>query len=402
MRVNTEIFYNKNFLFYWLSAVITSLGDSIFVIALTWLLVEKTGSPAVVGTYLFILGISKLVFIIIGGAAVDRFDPKKLLLWSTLIRAAVILLSLSAVYSDFGGVWIFYLMSAIFGSVDAIAEPAAITARTRIVTKEFYTQSMGLLMTAGNVSAIIGPMLGAGLVAAGSTETAIIINALIFMAAAFLLSRVNITSEREPEQTGRMWQNIKDGFSYFLHTPIILTMAIFAFFSNAAVGAILLSIPFLSEELGFGVSGYGMMNTAIAIGGAAGSVLFSLAAINNPKPWMTLLTCFIQGIFILLTGVTGNLFMITALIALIGLQEAAVNVIAPSVNHAMIPSRMFGRVISVMILVMSGSVPLSQAAAGWLMETVEPQTIFIYEGLLEMVAAFCTFLLPFVRKFEKL
>ncbi|WP_421383724.1 MFS transporter [Bacillus salacetis] len=400
MNLNLSIFKNKSFLYYWISTWISSLGDSIFVIALTWLLVEETQSPSVVGTYLFILGASKILFVLVGGVIVDRIDPKKLLIQSNVLRA-IIILALVVLFVNKEAIWIFYIIGAVFGMVDSIAEPAGISFRTRIVEKEYYTQSMGLLMTAGNVSAVIGPMIGAGLVAIGSTNFAIMVNAVTFLISALLLLLVKAAKPEEETESEPMWKSVKSGFHYFVTTPIITTMAVFAFFANAAVGATFVSIPFLADELNFGVEGFGLMNTAIGIGSVAGAVLFSVFTIKNPKPYMTLLTCFLQGIVIMLIGFTGNLWVIITLIALMGLHETAVNVIAPSVNHTIIPPRIFGRVISVMILVMSGSVPIAQAAAGWMMEWTAPQDVFIYGGLLEMGAALLTFSLPFVRNYGR-
>jgi MFS family permease len=402
MKMSLSIFKNTSFLYYWISTWISSLGDSIFVIAITWFLVEETKSPSVVGTYMFILGVSKILFVLVGGVIVDRIDPKRLLIHSNVLRAVVIILALVVLVVNSEAYWVFYLIGAVFGMVDSIAEPAGISFRTRIVEKEYYTQSMGLLMTAGNVSAVIGPMIGAGLVVIGSTYFAIMVNAVTFLISAVLLLLVKaIKPEEEEPLNETMWKSVKSGFHYFLTTPIITTMAVFAFFANAAVGATFVSIPFLADELNFGIEGFGLMNTAIGIGSVAGAVLFSVFTIKKPKPYMTLLTCFFQGIVIMLIGFTGNLWVIMTLIALMGLHETAVNVIAPSVNHTIIPPRIFGRVISVMILVMSGSVPIAQAAAGWMMEWTAPQDVFIYGGLLEMGAALLTFSLPFVRNYGR-
>ncbi|RIW27656.1 MFS transporter [Bacillus salacetis] len=402
MKMSLSIFKNRSFLFYWISTWISSIGDSVFVIALTWFLVEETHSPSVVGTYLFILGTAKILFVLVGGVIVDRIDPKKLLIHSNLLRAVIILLALGVLFVNKEAYWIFYIIGAIFGMVDSIAEPAGISFRTRIIEKEHYTQSMGLLMTAGNVSAVIGPMIGAGLVAVGSTHFAIMVNAVTFLISTLLLLLVKTEESDEAEAVNEtMWKSVKSGFHYFLTTPIIMIMAVFAFFANAAVGAALISIPFLAEDLAFGVKGFGLMNTAIGAGSVIGAVLFSVISIKNPKPYMTLLTCFLQGAFIMLIGFTGNLWVIITLIAIMGLHETAVNVIAPSVNHTIIPQRIFGRVISVMILVMSGSIPIAQAAAGWLMEWTSPQEIFVFGGIVEMGAALLTFSLPFVRNYGR-
>lgn len=402
LNENLSIFKNKNFLFYWISTWLTSLGDSIFTIALTWLLIEETGSPLVVGTYLFIIGITKLVFILVGGIITDRVDSRRLIIYSNLLRAVLIILLVALVFMDYFSVIVVYFLAAAFGMVDSIAEPAAISCRTRIVKKEHYTQSMSLLMIAGNVSAVIGPMIGAGLVIFGSTTIAILINAITFLIAVFLLLKVSFAEEEKQLSTTNMLEDAKEGFQYFFRTPIILTMAIFAFFANAAVGATIVSIPFLADTKGFGVEGFGLMNTGIGIGSAVGAVLFSIWTIKHPKPYMTLLTCFLQGIVILAIGFTNHIWVMIMLFALLGMHETAVNVIAPSVNHTIIPRKLFGRVISVMILVMSGSVPISQAIAGWLMEWTKPSVIFISGGLIEIIAAIVVFSLPFVRNYGKI
>ncbi|MBM7660311.1 MFS family permease [Bacillus mesophilus] len=402
LKENIKIFKNKNFLFYWSSAWFTSLGDSIFIIALTWLLIEEKGSPLVVGTYLFIVGISKMVFILIGGMITDRFNAKHLMIISKIIRALLIFILVGISFADDLNIWLVYCIGAIFGMVDAVEEPATITCRTLIVDKEYYTQSMSLLMIAGNVSAVVGPLVGAGLVALGSTQIAILINAGTFIVSVLLLLKVTFDKQEDIKvNNNNILQDAKDGIKYFISTPIIFTMAVFAFFANAAVGATIVSIPFLATDKGFGVEGFGLMNTGIGVGSAIGALLFSLWIIRNPKPYMTLLTCFLQGIVIVCIGFTDHILFLLLLFALLGLHETAVNVIAPSVNHTIIPRKLFGRVISVMILVMSGSVPISQAIAGWSMEWVKPEVVFIYAGLLEVIAAIIVFCLPFVRHYGK-
>lgn len=403
--MNLSLFKNKNFLFYWLAGWISSLGDGVFIIALTWMLVQTTGSSLIVGSYLFVLGVTKLVLIMFGGVVVDRIDNRKLLIFSDVTRA--ILMFVFFMMSGHGAppLWSFYVIGVLFGIVDSVNEPASISCRTRIVEEKFYTQSMGLLMIAGNVSVIIGPSLGALLVAYFSPLDAILVNGASFLLSAVLILLVRfmppVQHTEEPEKREGFFKGFKSGLTYFKSTPILLAMATFAFFSNAAVGTTEIAIPFLAKSLHSGVQGFGLMNTSIGIGSVAGAVLFSLFVIKHPRPYMTLLTCFLQGIMLLLIGFTHNLWILIALFILVGGHEAAVNIIAPSVNHTLIPPQLFGRVISIMIIVMSGSIPVSQAITGWLMTRFEPQRIFTFAGLLEMAAALVTFSLPVVRSHGK-
>jgi MFS family permease len=404
MEMNLSLFKNKNFLFYWLAGWISSLGDGVFIIALTWMLVQTTGSSLIVGSYLFVLGVTKLVLIMFGGVVVDRMDNRKLLIFSDVARALLMF-----VFFMMGGhgappLWSFYVIGVLFGLVDSVNEPASIACRTRIVEEKFYTQSMGLLMIAGNVSVIIGPSLGALLVAYFSPLDAILLNGASFLVSAVLILLVHfkpVQHTEEPEKRESFFTGFKSGLNYFKSTPILLAMATFAFFSNAAVGTTEITIPFLAKSLHAGVQGFGLMNTSIGIGSVVGAIVFSLFVIKRPRPYMTLLTCFLQGIMLLLIGFTHNLWLLVALFILVGGHETAVNIIAPSVNHTLIPPHLFGRVISIMIIVMSGSIPLSQAVTGWLMTRVEPHRIFTFAGLLEMAVALITFSLPVVRSHGK-
>ncbi|MFG6494447.1 MFS transporter [Fictibacillus sp. UD] len=92
MKLSGEIFRNKSFLYFWLSSILTAMGDSIFMITLMWLLVQLSGSPVIVGTYILLVTLTKFSFILFGGAVVDRFSVRKLLIGSALGRGAILLL----------------------------------------------------------------------------------------------------------------------------------------------------------------------------------------------------------------------------------------------------------------------------------------------------------------------
>ncbi|TGA95930.1 MFS transporter [Sporolactobacillus shoreae] len=149
--------------------------------------------------------------------------------------------------------------------------------------------------------------------------------------------------------------------------------------------------------MGFGVREYGIVNTSLGVGSAIGAVAFSLIVIKNPRPSMVLLTVFLQGITLSFIGLSNHLWLILIFYIIIGIEEAAINILAPSVNHVIIPQRIFGRVLSVMILMMTISQPFSQAGAGWLMETIHPQYIFIGSGIMEVLVALVTFSFPVIR-----
>ncbi|MBY6036446.1 MFS transporter [Fictibacillus nanhaiensis] len=401
MKVSGEIFRNKSFLYFWMSSMLTAMGDSIFMITLMWLLVQISGSPVVVGTYILVVTLTKFSFVLFGGVVVDRFSVKKLLIGSAIGRGSILLLLFAVIAAGDPNLFFFYAAGVIFGLIDAVSEPAAITFRTRLVPEKHYTQSMSLLMMAGQAASVVGPLLGAMLYAIYDAKMAFLLNGFAFFAAAGLFLFISVKEERSVEESSSFFAGIKEGFAFFVGSPVLATMAAFAFFANAAVGAVMVSLPFLMKDLNYGIQGYGWAHTSLAIGSVVAAILFSLFVIHRPKPYMTLLTCFLQGASILLIGFfSEDLALLLFFLALVGFLEAAVNVIAPSVNHALIPPKLFGRVIGIMVIIMGISEPIAAGTAGLLIEKIGADGIFVWGGSMEMLVAVIVFSFPFIRHFK--
>jgi MFS transporter, DHA3 family, macrolide efflux protein len=145
METDLSLFKNKNFLFYWLPGWISSLGDGAFIIALTWMLVQTTGSSLIVGSYLFVLGVTKLGFIMLGGMVLTGFITGSFLIFSDVTRAILIIAFFGLGVHGAPPLWSFYVVGVLFGLVDSVNEPASISCRKLIVEETYYTQSMGFL-----------------------------------------------------------------------------------------------------------------------------------------------------------------------------------------------------------------------------------------------------------------
>lgn len=94
--------------FRWLlsGAAISMLGGQFTLIALPWLVLKMTGDPFVLGTVLALIGVPRALFILIGGALVNRFSPKKVLMLSKHVNTALLgLLGVLALLGDLQRGW---------------------------------------------------------------------------------------------------------------------------------------------------------------------------------------------------------------------------------------------------------------------------------------------------------
>lgn len=338
MKIGTDIFRNVTFLRYWISGLVSGLGDGIFMIALAWMC-ATAGSGWLYGGLLFAMSAPRIVLSPIGGVFVDRHDPRRVMNICNVLRA--LLMGLLLVFSTGGlpPMWMLFATSLLFGITDAFYWPAVYACRQRLVKPDLYVQSNSLLMIAMKTHEIAGPVLGGVLLMAGGFRTILLLNGLSFLLALVLLYNLKLEPlEAEGEQKKNTFlEDLKVGMRFVL---------------------------------------------------------------RNPTPRMTQLSALFEGILFVLAGLCGNFWLMLLLLAGIGLMETAINIIAPSVNQTIIPRALFGRVITAMIVIMSGGTPLAEATSGWLIDQTSAHSVFIGFGVLEMVVAAVALFVPAIRSYK--
>ena len=75
----------------WLGQVISDFGDSLTNLALLMLVNRLTGSTAAMATMAIALAIPQVTFGLLAGVYVDRYDRRRIMLLSDLLRALLVL-----------------------------------------------------------------------------------------------------------------------------------------------------------------------------------------------------------------------------------------------------------------------------------------------------------------------
>src|SRR5882724_12044820 len=82
----------SNFRLLWIGESISLLGDGFYMIALPWLVLQLTGSALALGTVMALAAIPRALFMLIGGALVDRFSPRAVMIASNFSRLVLVAL----------------------------------------------------------------------------------------------------------------------------------------------------------------------------------------------------------------------------------------------------------------------------------------------------------------------
>lgn len=387
--------------------MLAGLGDAVLSMALAWMVVAQTGSGAALGAMLAAVGVPRVLLTLFAGVLVDRVNPVKVLVAGEWVRVLTVGALLVLGIGGTPPVWSLFATAFLFGCLEAFFWPAASALQQRILEPPQYTQASGFLMIAMKTTAIVGPLFGGWFMGLGGHRTVLLMTWIAFGVSLVCLNLLRVRADVGVSKAGSaprksIRDDLVEGFRFLWKTPVILATSTSAFLVNFCSSAALVGVLFLSTAFGQGAEGYGYLNMSIGIGGTLGAVLFSLVAIQRPTPRMTQVACLLEGLVFLAVAMSGQFWLTVCLIALIGITDAAVNVIAPSVNRTLIPQALFGRVISTTILLMSSSVPVAQAISGFAIERIGVHNVFALGGGLEVLIAAICFFLPAIRRYDKL
>jgi len=351
---------------------VSSFGDGVANVALTILVLETTHSASKLGFYAAARMIPLVAFLLVGGAVVDRFSRRVLMLISdatrALLVAGIVVLSVAGVLRY----WELILMAVLFGAFDAIFLPA-FSALTPEIVPESLLQPMNAIraLSTNFVGGVLGPALG-GLLAAWSTSIALGVDASSFVLSAAALILMRSTPRPKRLAGSSMLQEVRQGLQFVRRNTWIWTTLAAVAFGNALIftpSSILMPYALLHNLH----ASKATVGVAFALGGVAGSigtlVVGSMAAPRRRirVMWTSWLISVAAGLILAFATDVWEVFLVP-LIMTPGMIFG--NVIWESMLQREVPRELLGRVTSVDWFVSLGLSPIGLAFAGALVASV--------------------------------
>jgi MFS family permease len=414
---------DKNFFWLMLSGFISMIGDQFTLIGLPWLTLKLTGDPMALGLVLAIVGIPRAAFILLGGAIVDRYSPKSVLIWSKYVNTALLGALAALVYMGTLTLPMLYGLAAAIGLASAFAYPAGSSMLPFVVPREKLAQANGLMMAMRQVTFFIGPLI-AGLVialfgadglnapqlnggmpaanelAAEATGLAIVFafDALTFLASAFMLFAVKLRADARgplgdtaPAGVLRLMFDgirgiLKDGELRALFTYMALIQIL-------VVGPMQVGLPVFAESrLDGGAASFGTIMASHGAGVLAGVII---AGAGVKLGFSTLGRTFLSVDIIIGLALAGFAFVTStlaggALMFAAGILGGIIQVKIITWIQGRTPPAQMGRMMSFFMFIVMGMAPIAASAAGWLLTEVDIVNFFLICGtalsLVAMVA----------------
>ncbi|TME83147.1 MAG: MFS transporter [Chloroflexi bacterium] len=263
--------------FRWLlaSTIVNNAGDGVAVSAGPLLVASQTREPFLVSLALLMEYLPVLLFGVIGGVAADRFDRRRMVVGMNLARSFVLAVLVATVVT--GAVNIALILATLFvlGTSETFADSASSTLVPSLVAREDLGIANARMQGAFVVlNQLVGPPIGAFLFVVGMAVP-FAANAAAFALGAVLVSRV-VTSTRAASGEGKgVRSEIAEGFRWLLAHPPMRTLALTILTFNVTFGAAWsVLVLYAGERLGMNAVGFGLLTTAVAVGGVVGTVAY--------------------------------------------------------------------------------------------------------------------------------
>ncbi|MEG0773524.1 MFS transporter [Clostridium sp.] len=419
--ITTKITFNKsynkretsNFILFSLGKLVSIFGNAIYTFAMGLFVLQSTGSGLSFATTLIVGTIPILLVNPIAGVMADRFDKKKLVIWtdifSGLVLLAVYLLSLIYGLS----LMMIYISTFIITSFTCIFGISIEAAKPNMVSDKMLLNINSVSKIIDSISSILGPMIGGMVFAFMDIKVFILINGLSYIMSGisemFIDFKFNVQLDNKNNEESYVdkklnyminifIKDIKDGFKYIIMrkglTRIISIFVSLNFFLGLSITV---PLPYIinnvlrlsSREFGFieGAFPVGLIVGALLIKKIIENVSYNRLLVNSSKGIAVSMILMGLPVLFINTAFNSTVYLIYYCVTMIllGIFIAFVDIPLMYILQKFIPNEYRGRVISLGITIAKTILPLALIISGVLVNLISSYILPVTGGVLLLI-----------------
>lgn len=333
----------------------------------------------------------------VAGALVDRWDRKRVMVGSDLIRAVIVgMIPVASGWSIGFVIGLVFVLAA----VSSFFRPARSAALPQVVPDEDLLTANSAMWIADTVSDMAGYGL-AGLFVAflgSSLALAFWIDGASYLASAVLVAAVVIPplvrtepgdgagAAEEEDLAASLRTDIADGWQFLRAETVLFATTVQAAIAEYGLGALTALSPLLIASLALGTTdapaAYGLFEMAMGIGLVAGGIVLGWAAARLPKGPSIIVAFTAFGIVLFALAATVSLPVALVLAAAFGLANATFVVPSQTLFQQRTPGEMLGRVVAIRLAIVSMVLAVAMATSGALAQAFGVRPVLAACGLL--------------------
>lgn len=381
----------RDFRLLFIGQAMSNWGDGLTTITLLILTQRLTGSVAAVAGTAIAVALPQLLLGMLAGVYVDRWDRRKVMIASDIVRGVLVLGFILVGSAD--RLWLLYLVAFLQAAAGTFFNPAKGAIIPKIVGRERLLAANSMMETARVVFSLLGTA-AAGLWAGfGDVLWPIFVaDAATFIISAGFEKAITTPSraERTTEAT-KVLTEMMSGIRAALSSRILVGILVGAGVLMFGLGAVnVLLVPFVVGELGVSEAWFGALEASQVVSMvASGAIVAAIAARIRPTAVVSSALAGI-GLVIAAIALVSEPWQLMVVLFAVGWFVTPLQASVSTLVQSEVPDEMRGRIGSALGTVIGSANVASMALAGLAAALIGTRGVFVLSGVFAVTAGLLT------------
>ena len=377
-----KAFHYRDFRLLWIGACTSSIGTWMQIVAQSWLVLDISKSPRMLGLDAFLGNIPIFLFSLVGGVVADRVSRRRLLLASQWVQLTCAFTLAALIATGVVRIWHILTLSFIVGTAQSFGGPAYLALIPTLVEKEDLPNAIALNTIQFNLARVIGPVLGGIALTKFGAVWCFSLNGVSFIAVIISLMLLHMTFKPQPSGASIL-SDMKQGFFFIRKQGAMEALIVLAFLMTALAIPMITFLPVFAKDIFHGgPSTFTTLLVFSGLGAIAGALLMAAMGNVRKKGRIALLMLIGMGGGMAGFALSKNLALSCILLFLSGVALMSAFTMISSLVQLITSHEMRGRVMSVYNVAFRGGMPFGNLATGWLIPMFTAPVVIAVNGSL--------------------
>jgi len=391
-----------NYRLYWFGQLASVLAQNMEGVAQSWLVLELTDSPLILGLTGLTFAAPTIVLTLVGGVIADRADRRRIMIFSQAASATMFFLLATLIITNRIALW--HVMTAAFlsGCVRAFDRPSRMALLPEMVPRHDIPNAVAIGGTIWQLNRLVGPAVAGLLIyGIGIGPTYYFCFAASLIAVCLWLG-IRLKTAPPAPAAGGVLRPMVEGLNFIRTHEIFYTFIGMTFFNSVFGMSYLILMPvFARTVLDVGSKGFGFLQSAGGAGALAGVLLVAWFSHVPGKGKQAIAGATAFGLLLIAFACSVSYPLSLALAVVLGISSQFYMTIINAILQVNLPNELRGRVMGIYGLTWE-LMPVGGMIAGAVAEFAgAPVAVGIGGFLVAGMALWVAFFLPEVRRLEQ-
>ena len=386
------IFKHPGFRLLWGSQMASSLGEAVAMVALPLYVYQLSGSARLLGLFFLLQTLPRVILAPVAGLLADRLDRRHLMLGADTGRAVVV-----AILPVTETIWQVAVLAVLVAVGNAIARPAELAAVPMVAGPRLLVSALALVQVSSAITRIIGPAVGAGIVASVGPAPAFWFQMLCFIASASLIWRlvlppaeVGAKASVDTPVAAALRAELMAGLHVLWSNPVVRGITAAEVLWQAVSTTFVIGLVVYTEEtIALGDRAgttFALLIATISAGAAFGAVTGGRLESRIGRRRL-LAIGYLGPLFLLPIGIVPPLAVVYVSLFALGFLDAWAVIAMQAYLAQAVPDALRGRMYASWGAVLTLGGALWYGAVGWVIPLIGAPAVFVLAGLIVGIGA---------------